>query len=423
MKRYTLLLTLLVAATGFIAAQTPWTGGRTDGESLTIKLVTVGPDDELYSWWGHAGIIVEDRRSRYSLLYDYGRFSFDQDSFYTDFAQGRLYFEVGRQRTESYLEAYKQMNRTIVIQTLDISPEERMAMALFLDNNVKRENRVYLYDHYYDNCATRLRDVIDAYTDGSVKAATQSGSGWTFREISRRYSGHHFLVDFLLMYLMGSDVDVEMTEWETMFLPDMLAKYMPMIESISQSGRKSPLVADTVVFNTAVGRRGVPERAPPLWPPALGFGGAFGIIALVGACFAGLSRSRRRARIGGAVFGSLIAVTGFISGLLGTLLFYMGFFTDHVVTYGNENLFYTNPLALALIPLGILLARGRAVKANVGALAFFVLTVVVLCFLKLVVPGLEQQNWPAMSMFASAYFLELAGALVILKAPKKTAVL
>ena len=54
------------------------TGSR--GDDLEIKLVTIGPGDDLTSWWGHTAIIVEDHKFNVSRFYNYGLFSFEQEN-------------------------------------------------------------------------------------------------------------------------------------------------------------------------------------------------------------------------------------------------------------------------------------------------------------------------------------------------------
>ena len=69
------------------------------GEDLEIKLVTIGPGDDVPSWWGHTALIVEDRRFKSSVFYNYGLFSFEEKNFFVNFAMGRLIFWVGAWKT------------------------------------------------------------------------------------------------------------------------------------------------------------------------------------------------------------------------------------------------------------------------------------------------------------------------------------
>lgn len=373
------------------------------GAELIIKLVTVEPGEEVYAWWGHTGVVVENRRTGTSRFYDYGLFSFRQENFYTNFAQGRLLYEVGVWPTQSYLEHYRNLNRTVHIQTLSIPVEKRAALAKALEVSALPENRIYLYDHYYDNCATRPRDIIDEYVDGALREATKHGSGITYREITRNYTQHVFFMDLLLMYLMSDVIDIEMSVWETMFLPDMLESGLGSVRiPAGEAGRLVPLVSHTEVFNKSQGRRIIPETAPPLLPKALFLGLGIGLFCLVGGIL-----SLRFPRTGSISLGITIAIIGFASGLFGSLLFFLSLFTDHVVTYGNENIIFTNPLSFALLVSGILMARRskRHIEITGIVTAVFASAVGVLALLKLVISTLDQQNWPDLALFGSIYAL------------------
>jgi glucan phosphoethanolaminetransferase (alkaline phosphatase superfamily) len=47
-------------------------------------------------------------------------------------------------------------------------------------------------------------------------------------------------------------------------------------------------------------------------------------------------------------------ILGLFFGVMGLVLFFMAFFTNHDYTYGNINLLYMNPLLIAAVPLGVL---------------------------------------------------------------------
>jgi hypothetical protein len=34
-----------------------------EGENLTLKVAVMGPGDELYFWWGHIALIIEDSKA------------------------------------------------------------------------------------------------------------------------------------------------------------------------------------------------------------------------------------------------------------------------------------------------------------------------------------------------------------------------
>jgi hypothetical protein len=90
------------------------------------------------------------------------------------------------------------------------------------------------------------------------------------------------------------------------------------------------------------------------------------------------------------------------------LLAVLALFTEHTVTYWNENLFFVNPLSLALLPLGIGYARGAAWAARWhpriwGALAALAL----LGLVGKLLPNFDQENTLVWTLLAPPI---LAGA-------------
>ena len=114
-------------------------------------------------------------------------------------------------------------------------------------------------------------------------------------------------------------------------------------------------------------------------PPALGFL-LVGLAIAGGIVIAARGSARRSARI---VYALLVSIWGLIAGLLGTVALGLWLFTDHVATYGNENIFLYNPLLLlagVLLPLAALRGgRGarRAVRLAALVAGFSVIGTIV----------------------------------------------
>jgi hypothetical protein len=344
-----LLLGLAAVFAGWTQAAAPWAAGSSRAEDLVVQLATIEPADPIYTWWGHSALIVEDSRLGVSRFYNYGLFSFEQERFVLNFAMGRLWFQVGASDTERELAYYRYLGRTIRIQTLNLSPQKRLEMAVFLENNILPCNRTYLYDHYYDNCATRVRDLIDASVDGQLAEAAALRGRMTLREHTRRFTGHNFFMDWLLMFLMSAVIDHPVTKWEEMFLPAEVERNVAALRYRDETGQERSLVSESIVYFDAPQQRPVPDRASPLWYRALIPGLILGLPALL---LGTLIRKNKK----WTLFGIYSSLVGLILGLPGAALFFMSTFTDHTVTYANENLFLANPLALAVIPLGLMAA-------------------------------------------------------------------
>jgi hypothetical protein len=362
MRRAFLLLVLAAAIPAWAQVPAPWAVGASRAEDLVVQLVTIGPSDPLYTWWGHSALIVEDSRLGVSRFYNYGLFSFEQESFILNFAMGRLWFQVGASDTGRELAYYRSLGRSIRIQTLALSPQKRLEMGRFLENNILPQNRTYLYDHYYDNCATRVRDLIDATIDGQLAEATSANGRMTLREHTRRFTEHSHFMDWLLMFLMSEVIDHPISMWEEMFLPSELERNVATLRYRNETGQEIPLVGESFVYFDAPQQRPVLEQASPIWFRALIPGLILGLPGLLLGFL--LWRGRKNRDPKWTLMGICSTLVGLIVGLPGGALFFMSTFTDHTVTYANENLFLTNPLILAAIPFGLVAALGRGSRSR-----------------------------------------------------------
>ena len=69
---------------------------------------------------------------------------------------------------------YKQRNRSILAQELNLTPAQRLKLQQFVQWNALPQNKFYRYDYYRDNCSTRLRDALDHAVSGQLQLATVS---------------------------------------------------------------------------------------------------------------------------------------------------------------------------------------------------------------------------------------------------------
>jgi len=334
----------------------PWSAERavSEPEDLRVEFVAFSPGSSIPSWFGHSAIVIEDRRLGVSRLYNYGMFSFD-GTLLLKFAMGRLWFWVGQQPEKRTYEFYESQGRGVRIHELNLPPAKRRQIAEFLAWNARPENRDYLYHHYRNNCATKPRDILDEAVGGALRRATSRPSELTLREHTRRFSHHNPPMDLLLMFMMNDSIDQSIREWDAMFLPGELEENVVDLEYETSAGETVPLVAETEVYYEGESRT-IPDRAPPNWPWVLLVGAVLGGAGVAASWW--WRRGPERA-VPRAVLGLHQAAVGAVAGLPGTVLYLMSVATDHTVTYWNENLFFANPLTLAVLPLGIALAAGR----------------------------------------------------------------
>ena len=129
-------------------------------EAAQISVLTCGAGQELYTAFGHSAFRVQDPIQEIDVVYNYGTFDFRAPNFYTNFARGRLIYTLSRQRFENFLYEYEYEKRWVKEQILDLDQQQKNALIVFLENNYLPENRDYRYDFLYDNCSTKLPDVL-----------------------------------------------------------------------------------------------------------------------------------------------------------------------------------------------------------------------------------------------------------------------
>ncbi len=355
MRRLGPLLLLALLPSGGAAQQAD---APPDGSTLSIALVTMGPGTRVWERFGHNALWVRDTASGFDRVYNYGMFSFQQEGYVQRFLQGRLLYWMMGFESPRHFGAYVAADRSLWVQELNLTPEQRAELAAFLEWNDTPENRFYRYDYYLDNCSTRIRDAIDQVIGDRIHELTATeASGTTFRFHTQRLVAEDIAASTGLLLGLGPFVDRPISRWEEMFLPLKVREYLRDVTVLDGDGREVPLVSaeHTLYLSTAA-----PERdAPPFrvhWYLLVG-------LVLAGAVAAGGLRAN--APRAAAVASAIVAISWVIvTGIAGAVLAGLWFLTDHTAAYWNENLFFYNPLALPLVVLLPLVLFGvhRAAK-------------------------------------------------------------
>jgi len=378
------LLFVIIASAAFSA----------QGDNLTLKIAVMGPGDQLYFWWGHIALIVEDSTDDTGYFFDYGLFSFDNDNFFYNFAFGRLLYSCGVSQAESNIALYKRKNRDITIYTLDLPPEVKIKIRDFAVHNVLPENRDYYYHHFRDNCSTRIRDIIDLATDGQLKKEFENmNGGFTLRNHVRRHTWFSPEVDWFLNFLMGQGIDTQITIWDDMFLPAEVGKRIENFWYTDANGNRRKLVSSVEILNESKGRPAVLEKPRKQWPREL----AFSLVLSAIFCFFFFLQAKNK-KAGRVLAGISMSLSGLFFGSVGLLLYFMALFTNHDYTYQNINMIFCTPLLLAAVPFGISYAVTKNQKkqhAYGEILRFIWLLSVLGVFISMLIkilPGFYQDN-------------------------------
>lgn len=223
---------------------------------------------------------------------------------------------------------YRYENRGVTEQVLNLTCEEKANIQMMLLVNMMGNNRGYQYDFTFDNCTTRLRDLIEKGTDSAVQFGDVIHKKVTFRNLIYEYLNKNdkqwskLGIDILL----GSRMDIAASPYQVMFLPEYLMK---TFDSSTIAGR--PLVSDEHVL---IRQRFGGEIKNNLTHPFFLFVCLFVLIA-----FFSFSKNKNTQKILASFDGFLF----FITGLLGILVLFMWFGTDHYMCRDNLNILWAWP--------------------------------------------------------------------------------
>jgi len=296
-----------------------------DSSRLRISLLTCTPGNELYAIFGHSALRVIDSNSVTDYVYNYGTFNFNDEGFYIKFTRGKLMYYISIERFDDFQYSYQSWGREMTEQLLNLTAEEKKNIQRALFENLKEENKYYKYDFFFDNCTTRLRDLILKYKKPSPQLPAVMPENTRFRQAIHQYldKGEQYWSKLGIDILLDARTDRIMTPAEQQFLPDNLMVAL-------DSNRNGNIILQSKKLYT------LPERpSAKIWFTPMVF-----FCFLLGIVFA-FSFSKKSFiqsflnRLDGLLF--------FLTGALGIILLLMWFATDHSMTKDNYNLLWAWP--------------------------------------------------------------------------------
>jgi len=357
MPKYIIIGLLLMLSSHF-------TQGLELSENAEIRVITIGPTQtELYSAFGHSGFRVLDSANSIDIFFNYGVFDFNQPNFYLNFTRGKLLYRLGLADYNRVRDYYIQNNRSVTEQILNLSIAEKKLVFDFLMENNKPENQEYYYNYIYDNCATKMRDVLQESLDREILFDfSYVKEALSYRDLMDLYLVYQPWGDLGIDLCLGAEIDNIADGNGYLYLPDYIEVAFAKAK-ISADGIEKPLVAKTE--RTFVSS---PENLENgFWTPNTVFVIVFFIIGLI------IHRSLKYKASNRWLDVILFGVTG----IVGTLLTILWFATDHLSAY-NLNILWAMPFNL--LGLFFLLKRRKQNLTKQYFLAYGILQIAIILF-------------------------------------------
>ena len=219
-------------------------------------------------------------------------------------------------------------NRSLVETPLILTSQEAQRILVYLENNMKPENREYTYDFQYDNCSTRITELLNSEISDTLIVKAEVLPVGTFRRLLDPYVAQRPWVHMGIDLVMGLRVDRMARLLEPSFLPDYLHRF---VKNFYVSGTDSSYrLAGTDIIRI---RNYVPYRKRKVTPGLI-----FWPLALL-LLISTLINSHFRPFF--MTLGNLFIL--FI-GILSLLLIFLWAFTSQQIFANNTDILWANPL-------------------------------------------------------------------------------
>ena len=302
-------------------------------ESTEISVLTCDPGNEIYSLFGHSALRIKNPINGQDLVVNWGLFEFSESQFQFgyDFAKGRLKYYMGIQLMSNFITEYRRSKRGIREQVLNLSNQEKYKIIQLLEENYKPENRKYKYEFFYDNCSSRLRDIIKKVFGENINFYQSPKSNkFTFRETIHLYLESFPWLKLGIDLVLGKKIDKLVSNENLMFLPLNVEEIFDKSLVENNGSIKNLVKSKNTLIESFENKNKLNNIGFYSW-----------ILLAITLLLIVFKLDK--------ALGVWSSLNLFIIGLLGIVLVFMWIGTDHNATKMNFNLLWASPFHFILI--------------------------------------------------------------------------
>lgn len=309
--------------------------------SCKVSLITVEPGNELNDAFGHTLLWVYDPMTQVDKAYNFGVYDFETENFYWKFVKGQLPYKMSYAPINLYQQYYQENHRKMTEQVLDISLPQKQIIYDDLERTYNDPSRrVYMYKFFYDNCATRVRDaMLEACTDSLHLQNIADMNDSTYRQWMNKclIRKHHYWSALGMNIALGAPADERILQFKASYLPENLQRSMRSAKRMTHHVLRFLVRSESNMYETT------PIDEEPLFILTPRF---WLLLSFLFTFYVTYKHWKRRQK--GYSYDRIVFT---IVGVIGWLLIFLWFGTDHGVTNNNRNLLWAMPLHLPLVLL------------------------------------------------------------------------
>ena len=301
---------------------------------IKVSLITFYPGDEIFEVFGHSEILVTD--SKHSYFFNYGVFDFNSPNFLGRYIMGETDYMCAIMPPA--MDGGVKPGRKMIKQDLNLTPEQAQQVLDMLLTNARRENCVYRYRHFSDNCSTRPRDIIEKAIGHEIDySKCDYVVGKTLRQIMTHYTRNYPWEQFGIDLALGAVCDTVVDARTQTFVPLFLMNAYSSVEIDNGNGPEKLVKATEVMIDGD--DNGIVLPPTPWYKHPL----TIAIILLI--ITAIISYKDWKCYKVSRWYDTLLFT---VTGLAGCIIFFVEFISTHEAVMPNYNILWLHPLLLTL---------------------------------------------------------------------------
>ncbi len=301
-------------------------------ETISVYLITCGPGVATYSIYGHSALRIAIPERNSDLVYNWGVFDFATPNFAWKFAKGRLDYKLGVVSFDRFQQEYFLEQRWIQSQKINLEPDEINILFGLIAENLRPENLKYRYDFFYDDCSTRIRDLLEKSLGSKLTYPPDGKKDVpTFRDMVGKYQRPFPWLKLGVDLIMGTPGEKKASFRDKMFLP------LDMQEGLSEAliNRNSRLIPLLQNPETVLDFDSPSVKQRFFISPVF----VFSLLLILLIIFFALNKNKTAVKIADIAIFSIFSV-------LALLMIFFNFFTDHQQMKWNLNIIWLSPFVI-----------------------------------------------------------------------------
>ena len=306
----------------------------TNFSQIEFKLQTFAPGLPVAEKYGHIQIRVKSSKPFFDRVVSWGMYDFRDPNFLKNFLKGHTYYRIASFSTKRSVRHYERLNRTYWEHDIHLDLDQKKSLYTEIQRQLSKPNNVYLYNFFFDNCSTRIRDLFDMLSDGKLKTyAKNIDLGQSYRDTVRFHQSTTWMTGLGLSVWASHVMDAPLTGWEEMYLPNTVMKY-----AVNIPNGDRPLLTNERSF----GNGDIPSGWP--WWDEIGLLFLFVLPFLI---FLMLNLKKPLRCLKTAKF--WLSIWWLLTGFISTIMLAGWVYSDLVITHHSANLWILWPLDFFLV--------------------------------------------------------------------------